>query len=52
MRKQVSIETGYWKLEHSMELEQEDLEHISVLVLEGFTEGQLLHIETIEEEED
>lgn len=36
------IATGWWNLETTIDLTDEDREHIARLIVEGYTEGQVV----------
>jgi hypothetical protein len=36
-------QTGWWTLDATCDLTDEDREHIAALIRDGFTEGQVVH---------
>lgn len=42
------METGWWKIEYTIEPDEYDLDHIAELIRQGFTSGEIVQ----EEDED
>lgn len=46
------MKTGWWKITYTIEPDENTLEHIAELIKEGYTQGEMIVHDEIEDEEE